>query len=68
MVKLWPPGVPFWSGLAAFAADMIALIGVGALDVTTLAVQVTWLGALIVSSFAGIVVYAKAKADEVAER
>jgi uncharacterized membrane protein YfcA len=55
------PGRPFWSAVAAFASSMVGLIGMDNLAITQQDVQVTWLGAFLVSLFVAVGAYAGGK-------
>ena len=59
------PGRPFWSGLTAVCANMVALFGVDKLPITQTDVAVdNWWVALLVSLFVGGAVYGREKLAE----
>ena len=59
------PGRPFWSGFTALFSSMVSLIGVDQLSITDVDVQVSLLGALLVSLLVGGAVYGQGKVSEV---
>jgi hypothetical protein len=63
------PGRPFWSAVAGFGASMVSLFGMDQFHVTTFVdVSVNLGGALVISLFVFITVYAQGKVAEISER
>lgn len=62
--RIVKPGYAFWSGVVAFTANMIALLGIDRLSITHVDLQANFLGALAVSVPVALLVYAKEKVSE----
>jgi hypothetical protein len=59
------PGRPFWTAFTAFAANMVALLGMNALEISDFQIDIVhWWNATICSGFVAAAVYGKAKLDE----